>query len=238
MSYSTEHFKRYINWEYWINNYEEIIKTGFDFPQVFLAWAKWDFQPNWEKINLLLDEYYSNPQKENEYYPILKLIEFTENFPEFKDLIKPEVLNYQNSVALIFSKPPAGNWGLRGDPYFWIYLEEKFIKFSIPFDDIYFFEDIIRKEYFKLSGKKIGEEGYVDEFAHGGMSSGWVSGMWTYYIPFLKYRLIKLNNKYYLNQGEYSKIIKNPKKIIKTTNLSLDEILEDFDRPLRSLRLK
>ena len=42
----------------------------------------------------------------------------------------------------------------------------------------------------------------------------------------------KLNNEYYLIQGEHSKIIKNPKKTIKTSNLSLDEILEEYDGPL------
>ena len=34
MSYNTEHFRRYINREFWISNYEEIIKTGFDFPRI------------------------------------------------------------------------------------------------------------------------------------------------------------------------------------------------------------
>ena len=73
---------------------------------------------------------------------------------------------------------------------------------------------------------------YIEQFAHGGMSSGSVSGIWVDLIPLLKYRLIKLNNDYYLNQGEYSKIIENPEKIIAIRNLSFDEILERYDELL------
>ena len=80
---------RYINCEYWRNNYEEIIKTGFDFPKMFIALIESDYHVPSEKVNQLLDKYYPNPQNESEYYPILKLIEFTEKYPEFKDLINP-----------------------------------------------------------------------------------------------------------------------------------------------------
>jgi hypothetical protein len=60
-----------------------------------------------------------------------------------------------------------------------------------------------------------------------------VSEIWLDLMPLLKYRLIKLNNQYYLDHGEYSKIIENPEKIIKTRNKSFDEILETYDKPLR-----
>lgn len=105
--YSTEHFYRYINCEYWGNNYKDIIKTRFDFPKMFIALIESDYRINSEKRKQLLDTYYPNPQNESEYYPILKLIEFTEKYPEFKDLIKPCVLKYPNSVALIFSRMPS-----------------------------------------------------------------------------------------------------------------------------------
>ena len=164
----------------------------------------------------------------------MKLKEFTDIYPEFRDLIKPCALDYQNSVALIFSKTPR-YWGLRGDPYFWTYLEEKFVKYSVPFENIDFFEDIIGKTYFNFSGQKIGEEAYIKEFAHGGMSSGTISKLWIEYIPLLKYRLIKLNNEYYLNHQEHSKIIKNPSIIIKTTNKSLKEILAEYDKQMKLL---
>ena len=234
--YATEHFYRYINFEYWRNNYEEIIKTGFDFPKMFIALIESDYHVPSEKLNQLLDKYYPNPQNESEYYPILKLIEFTKTYPEFKDLIKPCVLNYPNSVALIFSRVPSC-WGLRGDPYFWTYLEETFINSPIPMD-IDYFEKLIKVRYMDISGKKIGERAFIKEFAHGGMSSGQVSGVWLELIPLLKYRLIKLNNDYYLNHDESSKIIENPEELIKTRDITMDEILENYDGPAWFLRYK
>ena len=135
-------------------------------------------------------------------------------------------------MALIFSKTPK-YWGLRGDPYFWTYLEERFIKSSIPFENINIFEDIIRKEYFRLSSKQIGEEAYIDDFSHGGMSSGTVSDFWLDYIPLLKYRLVKLNNEYYLSHDEHSKVIHKPEKIIRMTRWTLNDIIKRYDEPLR-----
>lgn len=91
---------------------------------------------------------------------------------------------------------------------------------------------IIQKNYFELSGgKRIGDESYIKEFAHGGMSSGSVSDLWLDYIPLLKYRLIQLNNKYYLNHKEYSKEIHKPEKIILMTRWGLDTLLERYDEP-------
>ena len=229
--YNEEHFIRYVNLEYWRENYEEIIKTGFEFPKIFISCIKHDYSVDNKKRDTLLKKYYPNPQEENEYYPLLKLIEFTNKYPEFKDLVKPCALNYPNSVALIFSRVPR-RWGLRGDPYFWTYLEERFIKVSIPLDDPNLFEDIIRKEYFRLSRKQIGEEAYIKQFAHGGMSSGSISDLWLDYIPLLKYRLIKLNNDYYLKYGNHSKMIPLPEKIIKMTRETLFSIIERYDEEL------
>ena len=144
-------------------------------------------------------------------------------------IAKPFALNYPNSVALIFSKTPR-YWGLRGDPYFCTYLEERFFKLPLPVDNIDILDKIIIKEYYKLSGgKRIGEEAYIKEFAHGGMSSGSISDLWLDYMPLLKYRLIKLNNNYYLNHNEYSKVIHKPQKAIRMTSWSLDRILERYD---------
>ena len=227
MGYNSGHFRRYINLEFWRGNYEEIIKTGFDFPRIFISSIRYEYQ-NWKEWDQLLKTYYTPLQKENEYYPLLKLIEFTEKYPEFKDLLKPCAFEYQNSVALIFSRPPR-YWGLRGDPYFWMYLEDRFRNISIPLE-IDIFGTLIKKHYFKLTdGKIIGEEAYIEKFAHGGMSSGTVSDFWLDYIPLLKYRLIKLNNNYYLNHNEYSKVIHKPQKTIRMTSWSLDRILERYD---------
>lgn len=230
--YNEEHFIRYVNLEYWRENYEDIIKTGFEFPKIFISCIKHDYSVDNEKRDTLLKKYYPNPQEENEYYPLLKLIGFTNKYPEFRDLVKPFALNYPNSVALIFSRVPR-RWGLRGDPYFWTYLEERFITTIIPFKKITFLEKIIQKEYFNLSGgKRIGEEAYIKEFAHGGMSSGSISDLWLDYIPLLKYRLIKVNNDYYSKHGEHSKTIHQPEKIIKMTRWTLDSIIERYDEPL------
>lgn len=231
MGYQSEHFRRYINFEFWRENYEEIIKTGFDFPRIFISCIMQDYT-NREKITKLLDTHYTIPKKEDEYYPLLKLKKLTEEYPEFNDLLKPCISNYEDSVALIFTKP-SSSWGLRGDPYFWMYLEKLFIGISLPMD-INEFDDIVRFKFHRLSGgKRIGERAYIREFAHGGMSSGTVSEIWLDLIPLLKYRLIKLNNNYYLNHGEDSKIIKSPEIIIKTTNMNFNEILETYDKPLR-----
>ena len=231
MGYQSEHFRRYINFEFWRENYEEIIKTGFDFPRIFISCIMQDYT-NREKITKLLDTYYTIPKKEDEYYPLLKLKKFTNEYPEFKDLLKPCTSSYENSVALIFTKP-SSSWGLRGDPYFWMYLEKLFIGIPLPMD-INEFDDIVRFKFHRLSGgKRIGERAYIREFAHGGMSSGTVSEIWLDLIPLLKYRLIRLNTNYYLNHGEDSKIIKSPEIIIKTTNMNFNEILETYDKPLR-----
>ena len=230
--YYEEHFIRYVNLEYWRDNYEEIIKTGFDFPKLFISCVKHDYQVNCEKRDKLIKKYYPNPETEDEYYPLLKLIKFTEQYGEFKDLIKPFAFNYPNSVALVFSRTPR-YWGLRGDPYFWTYLEERFIKSPLPVDNVDILEKIIIKEYYKLSGgKRIGEEAYIKEFAHGGMSSGSISDLWLDYIPLLKYRLIELNNNYYSNHKEFSKRIQ-PEKRLQMTRWRLDSLLERYDEPLR-----
>ena len=102
--YNDEHFIRYLNLEYWRDNYEEIIKTGFEFPKIFIFSIKHNGSVDYEKRDTLLKKYYPNPQEENEYYPLLKLIEFTDKYPEFKDLVKPFAFKYPNSVALIFSR--------------------------------------------------------------------------------------------------------------------------------------
>ena len=54
-----------------------------------------------EKITQLLDTYYTIHQQDDEYYPLLNLKEFTEEYSELKDLLKPCTSNYVNSVALL-----------------------------------------------------------------------------------------------------------------------------------------
>ena len=48
MGYNSGHFRRYINLEFWRGNYEEIIKTGFDFPRIFISSIRYEYQ-NWKE---------------------------------------------------------------------------------------------------------------------------------------------------------------------------------------------
>ncbi len=98
-------------------------------------------------------------------------------------------------LSKIFEGKPE-RWGLRGDPYFWDYLKEKAEKMDIISPDE--LEKWIKKEYFTVSGKVLSDK-YMDfvvieQFAHGGMSSGGVSNEWWIKegIPLLKNRLAKL----------------------------------------------
>lgn len=88
----------------------------------------------------------------------------------------------------IFDELPA-TWGSRGNPYFWEYLKDR-IPEDMSADKI---EQWIKEEHKNLTGQELTEESYiyVEQFAHGGMSSGMVYGEWwiTTGIPLLKSRL-------------------------------------------------
>lgn len=96
-------------------------------------------------------------------------------------------------VSIIFKEKPR-QWGLRGDSYFWSCLEEKFSKYEFPFK-YEEFERIVKEEHLKLTEVELTNEsiGKCQEFAHGGMSSGVISGeFWnTVALPLLKKRLEK-----------------------------------------------
>ena len=82
-------------------------------------------------------------------------------------------------LSVIFEEKPE-RWGLRGDPYFWDYLKELAEnREPCSADEL---EAWIKDEYRSLSGKEMtGEYGdfvRIEQFAHGGMSSGGVSGEW------------------------------------------------------------
>lgn len=226
-----EHFKRYIIIDYLEENYLEILKTEHYIPIILVEYIPRNYLKSGNIISQIKENNRSISNKEFKYcenYDILRLIEFVEDCPEHKDLVKPCVLKYKNSVSLIFSRLST-KWGTRGDPYFWGYLEEIFLDYSFPMElDI--FERIIENEYFKLSGKKLGEDAYIEQFSHGGMSSGRVSEYWTYTgIPLLKYRLIQSNNEYYLKNNELSKIIENPETVIQTKSRNLEKIILEYD---------
>ncbi len=79
-------------------------------------------------------------------------------------------------LSEIFNERPK-QWGFRGDPYFWSYLEEYFSKIEFPYSESRFVDDIYRI-FAKVSGTQLQIDTIVkvEEFAHGGMSSGGLSG--------------------------------------------------------------
>lgn len=98
-------------------------------------------------------------------------------------------------LSKIFEEKPK-RWGFRGDPYFWDYLKEQAESMEIISPEE--LEKWIKEEYLSLSGKPLTDE-YIDfavieQFAHGGMSSGGFDNTWWMEegIPLLKSRLVKL----------------------------------------------
>ena len=95
-------------------------------------------------------------------------------------------------LSAVFEEKPK-RWGLRGDPFFWDYLRNKADDMEVisPYE----LEEWIKKEYLQLTGKEITRNSieYVELFAHGGMSSGNISGEWWIEtgIPLLKSGLIE-----------------------------------------------
>ena len=98
-------------------------------------------------------------------------------------------------LSIIFEDKP-NRWGFRGDPYFWDHLKELAENMDILSPDG--LENWIKNEYHLLSGKamtdKYGDFAVIEQFAHGGMSSGGVDNLWWIEegIPLLKSRLASL----------------------------------------------
>ena len=98
-------------------------------------------------------------------------------------------------LSVIFEEEPE-RWGYRGDPYFWAYLKELAENMDIISPDE--LEQWIKEEYRMLSGKvmtdEFGDCAVIEQFAHGGMSSGGVDNTWWIEtgIPLLKRRLSAL----------------------------------------------
>lgn len=100
------------------------------------------------------------------------------------------------TLDIIFEEQPM-KWGLRGDPYFWDYLRN--IACNMDLISPKELEKWIKEEYLKLTGNELTrrESSRVEMFAHGGMSSGGVSGHWWVDtgIPLLKKRLKEIIKK-------------------------------------------
>lgn len=101
-------------------------------------------------------------------------------------------------LSVIFEEKPK-QWGFRGDPYFWDYLKEKAEKKDLISEDE--LEEWIKEEYFSLAGKPLTDDymdfAVIEQFAHGGMSSGGVANEWWMEegIPLLKSRLHALSSQ-------------------------------------------
>lgn len=113
-------------------------------------------------------------------------------------------------LSYLFEKEPE-RWGFRGDPYFWRYLKEKAENMSMPSNENEL-EEWIKSQHFEVSGRELTEESIaiVQKFAHGGMSSGGLSGEWWTgtAIPILKKRLSDNKNyRLYLKQTETLKTL-------------------------------
>ena len=102
---------------------------------------------------------------------------------EVRNTIRPK-------ASALFEEKPF-SWGLRGDPFFWDYLKVIFNDYLLPMDGDAL-EQIIISQFEQVSGCKLTEEVNppVERFAHGGMSSGQLSGIfWVRHaIPLLKNR--------------------------------------------------
>ena len=93
----------------------------------------------------------------------------------------------KKDLSVIFERKPR-QWGLRGDPYLWDEMKELCVGDSLDIDD-YGIADFVSKYFEKTTGQPLtfDAQAYVERLAHGGMSSGSVSGsFWiTRGIPLL-----------------------------------------------------
>ena len=86
-------------------------------------------------------------------------------------------------------------WGLRGDPHLWRDMQERFELMPCPRTGEELAE-IVSETFQALTGQPIthGEPFFLQKYAHGGMSSGYVKPDWwrDTGIPFLQQRLQQL----------------------------------------------
>lgn len=106
-------------------------------------------------------------------------------------------------VSEIFDKPQ--QWGLRGDPFLWEYLENYYATIGLPYPVENLKEDILRifKDFVGELPVR-GKHYFVKEFAktHVGMSTGCLSAdFWLdKAIPLLSERLEDKNNSTFIGQ--------------------------------------
>ena len=97
-------------------------------------------------------------------------------------------------VSTIFEEPPE-RWGLRGDPYLWRDMSKEFsaVPVTISPEDL---EKKFKESFEKLTGTPLTSDChlFLSQYAHGGMSSGQISGeFWAEKaLPLLLERLAHL----------------------------------------------
>ena len=79
--------------------------------------------------------------------------------------------------SAVFDDRPQ-SWGLRGDPYCWEELRESFVGTALPLSADGVVEQVCRR-FEEMTGVPLTYDArpYVERYAHGGMSSGYVSGL-------------------------------------------------------------
>lgn len=85
-------------------------------------------------------------------------------------------MKHKTYITEIFEKKPP-HWGLRGMPYFWDYLKTAFAFVEPPVTKKELAEKV-KYEFEKKTHEPLTlySRSYVEEFAHGGMSSGYING--------------------------------------------------------------
>lgn len=81
-------------------------------------------------------------------------------------------MSLYSTIGQLFEEEPI-RWGLRGDPFLWRKMRDHFSDVPLPANAAEL-EKMIAEGFFELSGQPMSysENFRVNEFAHGGMSSG------------------------------------------------------------------
>lgn len=133
-------------------------------------------------IDKLEGHCFGNDYGPNRQYSAETLIPLAEDYLNDLDVKKPFLRfgetgqHYANELFL--SEP--GFWGSRGAPFAWIELARAFSNDKLPMDKSDFIEKFNRL-FKELTGIEVGtdEYVYVEKYAHGGMSSGRVGGVFA-----------------------------------------------------------
>lgn len=100
----------------------------------------------------------------------------------------------RHTLSDLFNPEP-DTWGSRGDPYLWAALRDHFSDTPMPTSHGELC-GIITEAFEQLTGNRLGtaENFYLENFAHGGMSSGYICPEWwrNDALPFFKHALARI----------------------------------------------